>query len=196
MSSTSSVPTNRKGEPLAFSCVNCTIRDNVLYIELNRPKRKNAFNMAMYSDLFRAMQWASKSLEINVVVITGNPTSTPHEFFSSGNDLNNYSDAVSKGKAPEIVAREIDQMLRGFVEMFIYFPKVLIAAVNGPAFGIAVTLLALFDFVYAKDTANFTTPFTRLAMSPEGCSTYTFPRMFGHKANDLLLMSETISAKE
>lgn len=68
---------------------------------------------------------------------------------------------------------------RKFVAHFIDFPKPLIAAVNGPAVGISVTVMCLFDMVYATDKATFHTPFMELGQSPEGCSSFMFPRIMG-----------------
>lgn len=53
-------------------------------------------------------------------------------------------------------------MIREFMEAFIKFPKILIALVNGPAIGIAATILGLVDIVYCHESAYILTPFTRL----------------------------------
>ncbi|KRY99880.1 Enoyl-CoA delta isomerase 2, mitochondrial [Trichinella zimbabwensis] len=95
------------------------------------------------------------------------------------------------------MAADAKLLLRDFVGTFIDHPKVLVAAVNGPAVGISVTILGLFDLVFASDNATFHTPFTSLGQSPEGCSSFTFPLLMGNtKAFEMLLFNRKITAQE
>lgn len=86
---------------------------------------------------------------------------------------------------------------REFVNAFIDFSKPLAAVINGPAVGISVTLLGLFDLVLASDKSTFYAPFTKIAQSPEACSTLTFPAMMGPvRASEFLLFNRKLSASE
>ena len=87
-------------------------------------------------------------------------------------------------------------MLVRFVDAFILFPKALIVAVNGPAHGVAVTTALLGDLLDTNEKATFTTPFAKLGQNPEGCSSILFPAVMGLKANRMLLLGESIDARE
>lgn len=88
-------------------------------------------------------------------------------------------------------------MLERFIGKFIDFPKILIAFVNGPAVGISVSTLALFDAVYASSSSTFSLPFTRTAQSAEGCSSFVFPMLMGPlHAKDLLLFGRKLTAEQ
>lgn len=88
-------------------------------------------------------------------------------------------------------------MLKTFIGKFIDFPKILIAFVNGPAVGISVSILGLFDGVYASSRSTFALPFTRTAQSAEGCSSVVFPALMGSlQAKDLLLFDRKLTAEQ
>lgn len=77
------------------------------------------------------------------------------------------------------------------------FPKILVAAVNGPAVGIGVTLLPHCDLVYSSASATFWVPFLRIAVVPEFGSSLTFPRIMGQAvAGDMLLNSRILTSDE
>lgn len=65
------------------------------------------------------------------------------------------------------------------MDAIIDFPKLFVVGVNGSAVGIGVTMLPLADFVYCVPNSTFVTPFTKLALIPEACSSYTFPKLMG-----------------
>ena len=88
-------------------------------------------------------------------------------------------------------------MLQTFIGKFIDFPKIIVSFVNGPAVGISVSILALFDAVYASSKATFALPFTRTAQSAEGCSSLTFPSLMGSlHAKELLLFDRKLTSEQ
>uniref|UniRef100_A0A8D1DX66 Enoyl-CoA delta isomerase 2 n=1 Tax=Sus scrofa TaxID=9823 RepID=A0A8D1DX66_PIG len=123
-----------------------TSEDGITTIRLNRPAKKNALTTQMYRDIMRALEAASEDSS-RITVLTGSG-----DYYCSGNDLTNFKD-IPPDKVEER-AQSSAVLLRDFVDRFIDFPKPLIAVVNGPAVGISVTLLGLFDVVYASDRVS------------------------------------------
>ncbi|XP_068788043.1 enoyl-CoA delta isomerase 2 isoform X3 [Struthio camelus] len=172
-----------------YETIIVTIKNNITKIMFNRPERKNAINHKMYRELIKALEEAAKD-DSTIAVITGNG-----EYYCSGNDLNNFTNI--QANEMEKMAKDGAVLLKEFVAHFIDFPKPLIAVVNGPAIGIPVTILGLCDLVYASDMATFQTPFSQLGQSPEGCSSYLFPKIMGlAKANEMLLFNKKLTAAE
>jgi Delta3-Delta2-enoyl-CoA isomerase len=165
-------------------------QDGVQRITLNRAEKKNAFNTAMYEELTVALESASENNSAKVVLITG-----AKDFYSSGNDLSVFAQ-MNPEDTPKLL-REASARLIRFVDAWIECTKVIVCAVNGPAIGIAATTLGLADFVFMKRGAYLLTPFMKLGQSPEGCSSFMFPRALGlARANEMLLLGRKMSACE
>lgn len=137
----------------------------------------------MYTELVDALGEFKRDGSISVVVLTG---SGP--YFTSGADLADPSKYLGEDLRTGAVSR--------FMYALINFPKPIIAAVNGPAVGIGVTLLPHCDIVYAVNDSDFWTPFMRIAVVPEFCSSVTFREILGRStANAMLLEGRKIDAQ-
>ncbi|KAK7084842.1 Enoyl-CoA delta isomerase 2, mitochondrial [Halocaridina rubra] len=167
-----------------------TCEDGLRVITLNRPSKKNAITKEMYNEWAAALEEATADPKTVVTAITG-----AGDYYCSGNDLSNFMNI--KPEDMQQMALDARDLLKNFVASFIDFPKPLVAVVNGPAVGVSVTILGMFDAVYASDKATFNTPFSALGQSPEGCSSYIFPKIMGYtRASELLLFNKKVTAHQ
>ncbi|KAK4319461.1 hypothetical protein Pmani_009605 [Petrolisthes manimaculis] len=173
-----------------YKCLLVTCEGGLRKITLNRPSKKNAITVEMYNEWVAALKEAAEDPGTVVTTITG-----AGDYYCSGNDLSNFM-GIDPSNMQEY-SKQSGELLNRFVSAFIEFPKPLVAVVNGPAIGVSVTVMGLFDAVYASDKATFNTPFSNLGQSPEGCSSYTFPKLMGPaKASELLLFNKKITAHQ
>ncbi|CCG85001.1 protein of unknown function [Taphrina deformans PYCC 5710] len=158
--------------------------DGVLTITFSTPGG-NAMSPELFKEWREAIRYAQETDAVKVMVQTGSG-----RYYSSGKDLR-----PTMHDSFETEMNEEMDILEDLINALINFQKPSIAAVNGPAIGLSVTSLALFDFVYAVSSATFTVPFMRWGFCAEGCSSLLFPRLLGrHTANELLLAGSTLSA--
>ncbi|KAF9207891.1 Enoyl-CoA delta isomerase 2, mitochondrial [Haplosporangium sp. Z 27] len=169
------------------------LEHGVAVIAFNRPKRYNALNPTVYDQWGRALEWARKSDDVRVVVLTGNG-----KYFSSGQELTiPSSEELEQNGGPEGVFKKRGVFTQKVIDELIYFPKLIIAAVQGPAIGFGVTSVAICDVVYATPEATFNTPFMQLGFCAEACSSIILPRVMGQsRANEMLLMGHKFTAQE
>lgn len=122
-------------------------RNGIMTATFNRPKRKNAMNPELYIDFLNVLKDASKNENVRVLILTG-----AGDYYSSGNDLSNFM-TVDMGDTEKVqqLMQDSKRMLEDLIHELIYFPKILIALVNGPSIGVGCTHLALCDFVYTVD---------------------------------------------
>jgi enoyl-CoA hydratase/carnithine racemase len=139
-------------------------------LTLNRPAALNAFNDALYGAVTRALRDAAAERHVAVVVLTGQGRA-----FSAGQDLGELAD----GRRHE---ERMAAGFRDFIETIEAFPKPLIAAVNGIAVGIGLTLLPHCDFVLMAESARLKAPFVSLGVSAEAGSSFLLPATIGAAA--------------
>lgn len=171
-------------EPTAQPVLSSRDPSGVLTLRLNRAEKKNALTQAMYGTLADAINVAASDPAIRVLVIAGGP-----DAFTAGNDMIDFMKVVSKsgggGDSPVI----------RFMNALATFPKPAIAAVNGLAIGVGVTLLLHCDLVYAGQNARFTMPFVNIGIVPEYASTYLMPRIMGHaRAMEMVMFGEPFTS--
>lgn len=155
--------------------------DGILTLRINRPDKKNALNLAMYKALADSLTEADSDDAVRVILICGSD-----DCFTSGNDLADFLAEPPTGPESPVM-----QFLTAISEA----RKPIVAAVNGLAVGIGVTMLLHCDLVYAGNSATFQMPFVNLGLCPEAGSTLLLPRIMGHqRAAELLLLGEPFSA--
>ncbi|MCK7598503.1 enoyl-CoA hydratase [Microbulbifer sp. CAU 1566] len=166
--------------------IQAQVTDRVLEITINRPERKNALTMAMYSAMADLLNSAATDPGIRVVILTGTHSGTGG-MFTSGNDLTDFLGGSASGEESPVF-----QFMKALYE----FPKPVIAAVSGVAVGIGTTLLLHCDLSIADDKAIFQMPFVNLGLCPEYASSFLLPRIMGHaKASELLLLGKKFDAQ-
>jgi enoyl-CoA hydratase/carnithine racemase len=158
------------------------IEAGVMTVTINRVVKKNSITAAMYGAMADALESANHDAAVRVVVIQGHES-----IFSAGNDIGDFLN-----KPPSTTDSPVFRFMRGLSS----FPKVIVAAVCGPAVGIGTTLLLHCDLVYAGDNAAFSLPFVNLGLCPELASSFLLPQLMGYpRAAEALLLGEPFSAE-
>jgi len=154
-------------EPLIVTATTAT---GVTTIRMNNPKKLNGWTAPMLRSLFDAFQAAEKDAATKAVIVTGTG-----KYYCAGVDLSGTIKPMHPSKLHEMIYTSNKKVF----DTFLTFPKPLLAAVNGPAIGASVTTATLCDHIVAAKSATFQTPFARLGVPPEGCSSVHFERLMG-----------------
>ena len=146
--------------------------DEIVILRLNRPDRLNAFTHEMGEEIKAALAVTDADDSVRAVVITGNGRA-----FCAGADLEAGADTFVHGETtPGVVPPDSggQTALRIFDSL-----KPVVAAINGPAAGVGVTMTLPADARIASDDAKFGFVFTRRGLVPEACSSWFLPRLVG-----------------
>ena len=156
----------------------------VATITLNRPDRLNAWTLVMEAEVASAVSASEESTSIRAIVITGSGRG-----FCSGADLFRIG-AVSGGPAPPLPGPDRFQFLWNC-------KKLLVAAINGPAAGVGLSVALHCDLRYIAEHASVTTAFAQRGLIAEHGSAWLLPRLIGlQNATDLLVSARKVEAAE
>lgn len=156
--------------------------DRVTTITLQRPDKKNAITQEMYGVMADALVAYAGDDAVRALVITGTG-----DYFTSGNDLQDFARGGDGGEPP----------VKRFLEAIAGCPKPVIAAVNGSAIGVGLTMLLHCDLVFAAEGALLSAPFVKLGLVPEAASSMLLPRAVGMAvANDIFMTGRALTASE
>jgi 2-(1,2-epoxy-1,2-dihydrophenyl)acetyl-CoA isomerase len=162
----------------------------VLTLRLNRPEKLNALNPEILRSLAQALLRAADDKSVRAVVLTG-----AGRGFCAGGDINFMRDARKRR-----AVKEFENLLTIGKEICVAIatmPKVVIAAVNGPAAGGGMSLALNCDLRIASEPAIFTQAFGKLGLYPDLGATYLLPRLVGvSRASELFYTGERVSAEE
>ena len=158
---------------MGFQDIRYEVADHVLTITLNRPDRLNAFTPTMGHELIEAFDRADADDDVRAIVVTGEGRG-----FCAGADLGGGGDTFDWRERQE--ADEIPRDLGGRVTLRIFdSTKPVIAAINGPAVGVGITMTLPMDVRVAAEGAKMGFVFTRRGIVPEACSSWFLPRIVG-----------------
>ncbi len=162
-------------------------KDNVAWITLNRPDKRNAQNPVLRNEVMTALEDARNDDVMLVIVITG----AGDKAFSAGADIGSFLEwtaisVITSNKG----ARRIYNFIREI-------PKPVIAMVNGLALGGGCELAMSCDMIVASETARFGQPEISVGVIPGGTGTQILPRLVGDKkAREIIFTGDPISAEE
>lgn len=151
--------------------------DGVTTLTMNNPRRLNGWTEDMLAELLGAIREAGEDDATEGLILTGTG-----DYYCAGVNLGG---ALRPGH-PSDLYRMIIERNQALFETFLAFSKPILVAANGPAIGASVTSATLCNGILASEKATFSTPFHRLGVTPEGCSSVVFPKLIGGAAERML----------
>ena len=163
-----------------FETIRLDVEDGIATLTLNRPDKLNAFNTQMMQEMIAAFDQTDADDSVRVVIVTG-----AGRAFCAGADLSaggaTFDYSTRGGQDKE--ARTVEGVQRdggGLLTLRIYDSlKPVIAAVNGAAVGVGVTMQLAMDIRMASTDARYGFVFSRRGINPEACSSWFLPRLVG-----------------
>lgn len=166
-----------------YQYLNVENRSGYKIVKFARQNVANALNIASMEEFMDLLRVVEKDNSTQAIIITGEGD----KYFCSGVDLKER--ASREEEAREYAVRLFKELL--------HYPKILIAAVNGYAYGGGFELAMVCDVIYCSTNAKFALPEVKLGVIPGGMGTQILPKMIGiHRAKELILSGKQLSSLE
>jgi len=179
---------------MSYESILFSVEDGIATISLHRPEKLNAYTTAMGDEVCAALDRARDDAAVRAVILTGSGRG-----FCAGVDLDHLrahreGRNAAEGKAPRLGE---ERFLKSLPLELVEWPKPVIAAVNGPAIGVGVTMILPCDVRLAAEGAKLGLTFAKLGILPGLGSTHLLPRLVGMgRALELVLSARVIPASE
>jgi enoyl-CoA hydratase/carnithine racemase len=168
--------------------------DSIGFITLNRPKKLNAFNFRMMSEMLSVFDHIDTEDSIKAVIITGEGRA-----FCAGADLSAGAETFnSEFDTSAEYEAEFRRDSGGILTLRMYnCLKPILIACNGDAVGIGASLQLAADIRVASSSSRFGFVFAKRGIVPDACSSWFLPRIVGiSKALELCFSGELFNAKD
>jgi len=147
-----------------------TRKNGVATLCMNRPKQLNGWTEPMMKSIKETLYRLGIDSDTKVAVLTGKDP-----YYCAGVNLSGTIQMMHPKSLHGMIVKHNAAIFDAFIE----FPKPILIAANGPAIGACVTSATLCDGIIASEKATFSTPFAKLGIVPEGCSSIHFERIMG-----------------
>ncbi|GIL40574.1 crotonase/enoyl-CoA hydratase family protein [Roseiterribacter gracilis] len=159
-------------------------------LTIDRPHRLNALNYATIDALLAALDAIERDDTVRAIVLTGAGT----QAFSAGADIHEFAGSIAAG--PSVAVREFPRRGQRLTSRIEAFPKPVIVAVNGLAYGGGCEITEAAPLAIACEEATFSKAEIKLGLPPTFGGTQRLPRLIGRKrAMEAILTAAPFSAQ-
>ena len=180
---------------MAYETILYEVADQIATITLNRPAKMNSYTPQMGYEISEAIMQAEGDPAVRVIIMTG----AGDRAFCAGADIGGFAKDVNTregGGRGEFSGRRT-AALPPLPTLMRNLSKPTIAAINGYALGVGMTIPILFDVRIASENAKMGVIFGRVGVMAELGSTYLLPRMIGlARASEMMLTGKQYTAAE
>ena len=146
-------------------------RDTIALLTLNRPQKLNALNYATIDHLLACLDQIEDDPNTRAIILTG----AGDRAFSAGGDIHEFTKSIKCGR--DIAVRQFCRRGQTMTARLEAFPKPIIAAVNGIAFGGGCEITEAVHLAIASERALFAKPEINIAIPPTFGGTQRLPRL-------------------